>query len=306
MQETRDRIAAAVAQVGYIPDELASWMATGSSRLICCLVSTLEAPYFVTVLRGIADTAELDGLSITVSQTNYSAERAQDLLRAMLGARPRGIVLMGVEVTPPMRQMLTDAEIPVVQAWEIVAEPVGICIGFSHEEASRALTERVIRAGRRNLVFAARSAEEPRAAARIAGFQRTLREHGLEGAVIAKAAASAFQVGTVCATEILASHPTADAIVCAADTIAAGLVAELQRNGRRVPADVAVTGFGDLDFAAVLEPRLTTVKFPDRTMGVLAAQFILAPDWRECQSARPIIDVGFDVIERHSAPLDHQ
>ena len=113
-------------------------------------------------------------------------------------------------------------------------------------------------------------------------------------------------MGTVCATEILARHPTADAIVCAADTIAAGLVAELQRNGRRVPADVAVTGFGDLDFAAVLEPRLTTVKFPDRTMGVLAAQFILAPDWRECQSARPIIDVGFDVIERHSAPLDHQ
>jgi LacI family gluconate utilization system Gnt-I transcriptional repressor len=302
--DTRERVTAAVARTGYVSDGIAAQLAGAASPLVAAMVPTLEAPYFVEGLRGLADTAEAARVSVTVGQTNYRPERADALVRAMLGARPRGVVLFGSDLSGEGRAALVRADLPAVEAWELVHDPIGLCVGFSHEGALHALTRRLIAAGRRHPVFLARDPGQRRGAARHAGYARAMREAGLEPRLVFREAETAVRSGVLGAAALLEAGGPVDALVCAADNLALGAMAALVRAGRRIPDDVAVTGFGDLDFAAETAPSITTVRVPDRDIGRIAAEFLLAADWRERLSAGPrTVDVGWTIVERESAPL---
>lgn len=302
--DTRDRVAAAVARTGYVSDGIAAQLAGAASPLVAAMVPTLEAPYFVAGLRGLADTAEASRVSLTVGQTNYRPERADALARAMLGARPRGVVLFGSDLSVEGRAALVRAGLPVVEAWELVDDPIGLCVGFSHEGALFALTRRLIAAGRRHLVFLARDPGQRRGAARHAGYARAMTEAGLVPRLVFRPAETAVRSGALGAAAALAEGVPVDGFVCVADNLALGAMAALARAGRRIPDDVAVTGFGDLDFASETAPSLTTVRVPDRDIGRIAAEFVLAPDWRERLASGPrTVDLGHAVVDRESAPL---
>lgn len=302
--DTRERVAAAVARTGYVADGIAAQLAGAASPLVAAMVPTLEAPYFVEGLRGIADTAEAAGVSLTVGQTNYRPERADALARAMLGARPRGLVLFGSDLSADGRAALVRAGLPVVEAWETVDDPIGLCVGFSHEGATHALTRRLIATGRRHLVFVARDPGQRRGAARHAGYARAMTEAGLTPRLFHREAPTAVRSGAEGVAALLDAGGPVDGLVCAADNLALGAIATLVRRGLRIPDDVAVTGFGDLDFAGVTVPAMTTVRVPNRDIGRIAAEFVLSPDWRDRLVASPrTVDVGFTVVERESAPL---
>jgi LacI family transcriptional regulator, gluconate utilization system Gnt-I transcriptional repressor len=301
---TRARVDAAVRETGYVPDAAAAQLASGTGNLFGVVVPTLEAPYFVDGLRGLADTAEAHGVSVTVGQTSYIEARAEALVRAMLGARPRGIAMFGPEPLPLGRGLLARSGIPVVEAWELVEDPIGLNIGFSHAAAMRELTERLIASGRRRPVFAARYAAHGRAVQRRSGFAEATAAAGLPARSIDRDGASGFEAGAAIAAAIVADRQECDALICAADNLAAGAIAEFARLGLRVPGDIAVAGFGDLDFAGILEPGLTTVRVPNREMGRMAAAFLLDPDWRRRLADGPrAIDVGYSIVARGSAPL---
>lgn len=303
-EETRARVDAAIAQTGYVPDGAAAQLASGSSRLLAAIVPTLDAPYFVDALKGLADMAAAAGCSLTIGQTNYSEDRGDRLVRDMLAARPRGVGLFGADVSEVGRRLLRQADIPVVEAWELVADPVGLCIGFSHEAALRTLTECLLSEGRRSLIFAARDPTQRRGAQRYAGYATAMRVNGLEPRLVWREADTAVAAGAAVASAILAMGEPVDGIICAADNMALGVIAELTRRGRDVPRDIAVTGFGDLDFAAVAHPSISTVHVPNRLIGEQAAAFLLAEDWRHRLACEPrVVDLGFRIVGRASANL---
>jgi LacI family gluconate utilization system Gnt-I transcriptional repressor len=92
-------------------------------------------------------------------------------------------------------------------------------------------------------------------------------------------------------------HP--DAVFCSSDALAQGVLAEAQSRGMSIPGDVAVMGFGDLDFAAYTFPSLSTVRIDRRAIGRLAAEAMLSRmDGRT--DAEKVLDTGFEVIERAS------
>ena len=90
-----------------------------------------------------------------------------------------------------------------------------------------------------------------------------------------------------------------DIVVCSSDWSAHGVLDELQRRHIRVPDDMAVIGFGDLDFAADLNPSLTTVKIDGGVIGRQAAQFLMQRA-RGDKIKNPIVDIGFSLIVRNS------
>lgn len=101
-------------------------------------------------------------------------------------------------------------------------------------------------------------------------------------------------------TELLEENLQADVVVCSSDTLAQGAIMALQARGKAVPRDMAVMGFGDLDFAASNYPSITTVRVDRIEMGCIAARALmdrLAGD----STAPAIVDMGFAVIERESA-----
>jgi LacI family gluconate utilization system Gnt-I transcriptional repressor len=297
--QTRARVEQAVAACGYIPDLSAAQLASGASRMIAALVPTLAAPYFAAGLSALADSAERAGISVQIGQTDYRPERGDQLVQSMLAGRPRGLVLFGGDVVHASREALRRAEIPVVEAWELVADPIGVCIGFSHHDACRDLARALIASGRRRIAFAARGPVMGRAAQRIAGYRAALAEAGLPSFLATSDAPTAHGIGVGCAAQL----DGMDAVLCAADTVALGVIGEVSRRGRRVPDDLAVAGFGDMDFSEAMHPSLTTVAVPTAAIGAAAAAHLLDPNWRAAAAANPVRDLGYTLIARASAPF---
>ncbi len=99
---------------------------------------------------------------------------------------------------------------------------------------------------------------------------------------------------------LLRDYPDVDSIFCSSDMLALGVLTEAQARGLTVPRQLAVVGFGDLDFAASLHPALTTVRIDGKAIGEQAARFIIARAGG--MDAGPhIVDIGFSIMERDSS-----
>lgn len=133
------------------------------------------------------------------------------------------------------------------------------------------------------------------------GFWTALREAGreMDESLVAEAS---FQVesGKQAAAELLQRHPEMDGLLCATDDIAVGAILYLKHQGKRVPEDIRVAGFGDTQITQIVEPNLTTVHYYYKTSGEEAARLLLdlleadKPVYREMK-------MGYEVIERTSS-----
>jgi LacI family gluconate utilization system Gnt-I transcriptional repressor len=103
-------------------------------------------------------------------------------------------------------------------------------------------------------------------------------------------------MGTV---KLLDEHPDLDAIFCSSDTLAHGVLIEAQSRGLRVPEDLAIMGFGDLNFSGYTNPPLSTVKVDGARIGALSAQALL-DRLNGDESAERIVNTGFELIQRGS------
>ena len=126
-------------------------------------------------------------------------------------------------------------------------------------------------------MIAGQTAGNDRQAARVHAFRDTMAAAGLAKTahVIEKPYVQALTEGAEAMRRIDAEYPGTTAVVCNNDVFAVSVIAECRKRGIRVPADLSVTGFDDLDLASVLDPQLTTVAVPSRDMGVRAAEALL-------------------------------
>jgi LacI family gluconate utilization system Gnt-I transcriptional repressor len=295
---TRERISRAIAETGYVPDLTAARLAGRKRATIGAIVPSLEATYFSQVLRGISREAERYDASLMIGETEYKADKQDTLLRTFLGWRLNGIVHMGGPLSDAALKMLAESRTRLVEAWQLAEAPVGDTIGFSNREAVHQLAAALLRAGRRRLVYAARAGDQGRALIRQRGYEQAIAAAGLEPRVVEVAPGrSGYDAGAAALVATLERFPDSDAIIFSGDTLAAGAIFECQRRGIAVPGKLAIAGFGDLDFAVAIVPALTTVRIPNAEIGKRSAELIL-------RGGAPVRDdVGFELVQRDSAPL---
>jgi LacI family gluconate utilization system Gnt-I transcriptional repressor len=300
---TRARIAAAVAELDYVPDLVAGGLAARRSRLVAVIVSTLENSIFAATVQGLNSVLHKHGYAILLGASDYSREGEEQLLRAVLGRRPDGIVLTDSVHTPSARRLLRMAEVPVVEAWELPASPLDLAAGFSNLAAGRAMVRALHGWGYRRIAFLGTGAEDDRRGQlRRDGYRIALAELGAgpprEVALPTKVAA--VTDGPAALDALLDGHPDADAAFCVVDGLAAGLLLACQRRGMAVPRRFAVAGFGDFDLAHPAALDITTVRVSGRAIGAAAGELLLTR-MRGEPVAAPIRDVGFEIVRRSSA-----
>ena len=278
--ETRSRIEAAVASLGYVPNLVAGALASARTRTVGILVPTVASSIFAATINGLTDALESEGYSIVLAQSGYDAAREVKALAALLGRRPEGVVMVGSPMTEAARAMLeaaVDRGTIVVETWDLPAQPVGAVVGFDNRAVGEAVAARFAANGRRALAFV--GSTDDRANARFCGFAEAASRLGLASPLrvrLSAPAAMADAFGAYDAADGPESLTKADAIFAATDVHAFGLLTALQRHGRRVPEDVALIGLGDLEMARFSIPSLTTVRIDGALMGQSAALLILA------------------------------
>ncbi|MGH7105287.1 MAG: LacI family DNA-binding transcriptional regulator [Acetobacteraceae bacterium] len=295
---TAQRVREAVERLGYVPNLLAGALASSRTRLIAAAIPAISQSLFASTIQSLSDTLADKGYSVLLGLTGSHDEHVDRQVLSIIGRRPEGIILTVPTLSLETRRRLKSSEIPVIETWDLPAEPIDLVVGFSHEAVGRAIAVHALKSGRRRAFVA--SATGVRALARRYGFAKAMMEGGApEPAVAALASSTTYRYGRTAVAAHLDGGGKPDIIVCSSDWSAHGALDELRSRGIRVPDDIAVIGFGDLEFASDLEPSLTTVKIDGSVIGQKAAEFLL----RRMQGQRiekPIADIGFTLIRRAS------
>ncbi|MDE1186647.1 MAG: LacI family DNA-binding transcriptional regulator [Pantoea sp.] len=295
---TVEKVLAAVQATGYIPNAQAGSLATNRSRLIAVVVPQINNNMFVDTIQSLNDTLSAQGYHMLLCVTGYEAETEAETVATLLSRRPDGVVLTGIHHSSQLKKVLLQADVPVVEIWDMTPTPIDMLVGFSHEKVGACVAAYLAQRGyqRPALIWT----DDQRALQRKQGLLEALKAQGIALLVDAPVALPALMTrGREACAEVLAAYPTADVLVCSSDTLAQGALMEAQARGLVVPRQLAVIGFGDLDFAAANFPAISTVRIDRQAMGRLAAQQLLSRLQGEAVTT-PIIDMGFTMIPRDS------
>jgi LacI family gluconate utilization system Gnt-I transcriptional repressor len=292
--KTIERVQKAVAATGYIPNLLAGGLKSRRSLMVAGLVPTIQVPQFLPTVKALTETLDDAGYQLILGQSGYDHSREEKLLNTMLSRRPDGMVITGLVHSPQAREQLRRLGIPVVETWDLSDRPVDMMVGFSHVKVGSAVAGFFLSRGWQR--FGIATGDDHRAMMRHDGF---LAAAGREVATAIVPAPSSVEWGRRAMAQLLEKDPHIQAIYCSSDGFAQGLMIEAQSRGLRIPQDLVVCGFGDADFSAHLHPSLTSVHIDGARIGRLAAQLIID----RCAGKtieQPIIDVGFNIIERQT------
>jgi LacI family gluconate utilization system Gnt-I transcriptional repressor len=309
--DVRRRIDAAVRELGYVPNYLASALASSRSHIIGVVVPSLTNGVFVEYLKALHDAFLPKGFQVLVLNSRYSQEEEERAIATLIGHHAEAMILAGIDQTDQARKLLKGSGVPVVQTMEIAEKPIDINIGVSQRNAGYEATRFLLELGHRKIAHIAARVDF-RARRRMQGYQKAMADAGLdsEGMVIANLLQSSVKRGAELFTEMLEKVPGLEAVFCCNDDLALGALFECQRRGIRVPEDLSIVGFNDLDFCASAYPALTSVAIPRYEMARQAAEIVL--DVIRGSGTRPKqarIDLGFEIVargstaQRTSAPL---
>jgi len=293
------KVSDAIARTGYVPNLLAGGLASARSRLVAAVVPTIAGPVFLETVQSLTEALAERGYQLMLGQSGYSGSREDALLEAIIGRRPDGIVLTGIMHSAEGRRRLLASGIPVVETWDLTPTPIDMLVGFSHVEVGRAVAAFLHAKGRRR--FAVVAGDDERATRRLDAFEAAAIALGVaEVRRVVVPAPTTLRSGRSALGSLLSGGGEIDAVFCSSDLLALGVLTEALARGVAVPSQLAVVGFGDMNFAADLHPALTTVRINGAAIGRQAATFIV--DRAEGRGvAQRVIDIGFSVVDRKSA-----
>ncbi|WP_244831748.1 LacI family DNA-binding transcriptional regulator [Caballeronia sp. TF1N1] len=299
--DTQKKVLDAVRATGYVPNLLAGGLASSKSRLVAILLPTIANSIFADTVQALVDRLTASGYQTLLGVTAYSTSREEALVEAILGRRPDGIVLAGTSHSKATVARLVKANIPVVEIWDLTSKPIDTVIGFSHEQVGKEVAQHLIAKGYRD--FGVLSVDDPRGLRRCKSLIAQLAAQGIRNTAFEIMPAPAtLQAGREGTAKLLQARPPR-IVVCSSDTLAQGVLAEAASRKLNVPDDIAVMGFGDLSTAAHVYPALSTVRVDGATIGMKAADTLLARFLQGrtgAVSSRVKIDTGFTIIDRES------
>ncbi|XVV15095.1 LacI family DNA-binding transcriptional regulator [Actinoplanes sp. CA-131856] len=271
--ETRERVMAAVAEVGYVPNAAARALRVGRTRAIGLVVLDFGNPFFAEVAGGAEQEATTVGAEVALFNTGIGRlEREKRLLHRLAESRLDGLVITPNDVDDPLLAIIEERGTPVVVLGREVPTRRRSAVRGDDLLGGELAARHLLELGHRRLGFAGWRHDERYlgAAATAAEVGATVTWMGTDSDGLA----DGLRIGARLAALPVGERPTA--VFCANDLIAAGLVQSVTHQGWRIPRDLAVVGFDDTDLAsAAAAVELTSVRQPAAELGQAAVRLVL-------------------------------
>lgn len=298
-EEKRERIRKVIDETGYQPSTQAQMLRTRKTKLIGVIIPKIDSHTISRMVGGISLVLAKRGYQLLLANTENNEQEELKYLKLFRENHVDGVILTGTIFTNKHRQVLKNYQVPIVILGQHLAGYS--CVYQDDFQASRELASRMLKRCSCLCYAGVTLQDEAVGRGRQEGFWTALREAGreMDESLVAEAS---FQVesGRQAAAELLRRHPEMDGLLCATDDIAVGAILYLKHQGKRVPEDIRVAGFGDTQITQIVEPNLTTVHYYYKTSGEEAARLLLdlleadKPVYRE-------LKMGYKVIERTSS-----
>lgn len=300
--ETRQRVQAAIDALGYRPNAAARSLRTGHTGLLALVVPALDQPYFAELARAVVGHATAAGYTVVLDQTDGDRERELDLL----ADQPRRTMFDGLILNP---LTLTSADIPerptrpIVLLGERAIASSADHVHIDNVSAARVATDHLIAIGRRRVaVIGTQDIPSGQSARqRLQGAMLALAEAGLPAHpdLLLPTDTYTRREGYLAMLRILDSGRPVDGVFCFNDTMAIGALRALRERSIRVPEDIAVVGFDDIEEGAYAAPSLTTIRPDKDAIARIAVQRLVARIAGQPEAGEEI-EVPFELVVRES------
>lgn len=301
--ETKERVERAVAELGYRVNITARSLRQGRTRIIGLAVPELSLPYFAELADTMIRTAEQFGVTVLIEQTNASRERETDVLCSPLRRLTDGLIFSPLALGQEDVDLF-DVDFPMVLLGERVFGGAVDHVTMDNVEAARAATAYLLERGRRRIaLLGAHFGERVGSAAlRTQGYRAALAAAGVpwDDRLVAEAGAWHRSTGAAAMARVLDSGVVPDAVFGLNDAVALGAMHVLHSRGLRVPEDVAVIGFDDIEEASYSAPTLTSVEPGRRQIAETAVRFLLERISGTAPAEHRQVVTDFTIVERES------
>jgi LacI family transcriptional regulator len=260
---TKARVEEAARELRYRPSGVARSLKLRTTSTIGLIVTDIENPYFPQIVSAVEDAAHERGYTVLLADGRRDPERELASLDLLGEREVDGLIIASSALTLRHRERIREVPCPVViinSESTVAAVPA---VMADNEMGGWLAAEHVIGLGHRHLVFVGDPDDSNSAVqARINGARSAMTRRGFEGpeALHHVGADGAVEGGIRAAAAILEAAPGTTAVLCRNDLTAIGVIRGLQEHGRRVPDDISVVGFDDIEVASYVDPALTTVR----------------------------------------------
>ncbi|PKF50482.1 substrate-binding domain-containing protein [Enterovibrio nigricans] len=296
--KTREKIAAAIEEIGYIENRAPAMLSKSSSKAIGILLPSLSNQIFASFVQGIETVTKAHGYETLLAHFSYDENEEEHKIASLLSYQVDGLILTETHHTKRTLQMIKNAGIPVVETMELPKKPIDMAVGMDPVLASYQVVKSMIDSGKSSIAyFGARL--DTRTRLRMEGYDKAMHEAGLTPKHVLTEEHSSFSLAKDLLETALATYADLDGVFCTNDDIAIGTLLSAQQRGIKIPEQLAVIGYNALDIGQTISPKLTSVDTPRFQIGEKSAELLLRR-LRDEDVGERIVDMGFKVTKGES------
>lgn len=299
-QEKKEAIRKVIEETGYRPLAQAQALRTRKTKTIGVVLPKIDSFSIGSIMVGIDSVLEQKGFQILLADTHNDPTRELEYLDSFDDQRVDGVILIGTVLTSKHIAALKKSRVPVVVAGQQLA---GVsCVYHDDYHAFYDMTRLMIDKGCRKLGFiGALPQDKAVGQARSRAYCDAVRDAGL-GEQAGHTAVASFTIssGREKAQELLETYGSLDALICATDSMAAGALQYLKKQGIHVPEDMRVSGQGGSDLCEVTTPTITTIRYYYQESGENAAALLLERLENPDAPAKEV-KLGYAIVENESS-----
>jgi LacI family transcriptional regulator len=278
--ETLARVQGTIKDLGFVPNGFARHLRSGNSRTLGLIVPDVANPFFTEVARGVEDAASKRDYAVFLCNSDESATKEDRYINILIEQQVRGVLITPTDVKSDRLDAMRERGIAVTLVDREIKGRKQCSVSVDDIHGGQLGIEYLTGLGHTEIAWVCGPDSIPQVADRGAGVAKAAKFAGATVETIRVSLMNTTQ-GEEAAKKILALKTIPTAIFCANDLLALGVMRTLRENKLRIPEQVSVLGYDDIEFAASAAVPLSSISQPAYQMGVTAADLLL----NECEEA---------------------
>ena len=299
--QTRNHVMAVATRLNYRPNRIARGLVTGRSHSLGLILSDIRNPFFAEVARGAEDAAHAGRCDLVLCNSDLDPDKQMQYVRSLLEKRVDGIIMNSVSMLSREQQaQLASSGVPIVLLNRPASNHTFSTVCADNQAGGALAARYLLGLGHRKIAHLTGPRQHGNLSDRARGFMRALESAQDPVRPIVLRGKFNFDGGAELAEKLLEKHPEVTAIFAANDVMAFGVVQTVIRRGLRIPHDLSLIGFDNLEFSMIVHPPLTTIHQPKYQMGSAAVEILLRLAREKQKQIPEHRRLGVELIERQS------
>jgi DNA-binding LacI/PurR family transcriptional regulator len=275
-QELRERVLAAAEEMDYQPSRVARSLRVQRSQIIGLIISDIQNPFFTALVRAVEDVAYQNDYGVFLCNSDEDVQKERFYVELLHAEKVAGVVISATQEEGNPSRTLVDASIPVVAVDRRMKDLDVDTVVIDNLGAARETVSHLISDGHRRIGVVVGPSVTTTGRERLEGYVRALKEHGLRvEPQLVRMGLPKAEFGYRSTGELLALSEPPSAIFTGNNLLTSGALRAIRERGLRIPSDIGLAAFDELDWMSLVQPGLTVVAQPTYELGQTAAELLM-------------------------------